>query len=252
MEHYVYIHKCPLSNNIKYVGKGRGNRAYITTPSRRHAHHRNWLESLKNKNLNPIVKILEFFKEEKEAFRYERTLIKNMRKKGINLCNITDGGEGSSGLKGKNNPMYGKTYHTHGLRKWNKEKDIKGEKNPMYGKKRKDLAKYNSSKKKGKKYETLYGEKKAKELKEMASNRLKGKKLKPFTKEHRKNISKARKGKGKPKISVLCKNTGEIGSVNYFCQYYGYNNIAMYNHLRGETKFMINPLDGSCITFVKL
>ena len=107
---YVYVHKSNVDHRIFYVGKGYGSR-YISTSDR-------------NIDWNRIVKKEGFYAEivksnisELEAFDEEVRLIKEIGRRDIGLgplVNLTDGGEGNTGLKwggrrsGKNNPMYGK------------------------------------------------------------------------------------------------------------------------------------------------
>ena len=108
---YVYIHKSNVDSRIFYVGKGHGSR-YISSIDR-------------SIDWNKIVKKEGFYSEivksnltELEAFNEEIRLIKEIGRADLGLgplVNLTDGGEGSTGLKwngrrsGKNNPMYGKS-----------------------------------------------------------------------------------------------------------------------------------------------
>lgn len=91
---YVYFH-CKPDGTPFYVGKGCGYRAYD-------------LYRYCNQHYNSIV--AKYGKEnikievqpcidEQEAFDLEILCIQSLREDGINLCNCTDGGEGSSGYK---------------------------------------------------------------------------------------------------------------------------------------------------------
>lgn len=87
---YVYIHRKKSNNEIFYVGKGKGKRAYSI-------HNRNnyW-----NKIINKhgfIVEILKDNLTEDEAFKIEIETIEQYKKQNITLCNMTSGGEGTSG-----------------------------------------------------------------------------------------------------------------------------------------------------------
>jgi hypothetical protein len=90
---YVYEHIRPDTKTVFYVGKGQGNR----------------LNSLKDRNRywNFIYakfgsfesrKLLEHDNEEL-VFLAEQERIDQLRRIGIKLCNVTKGGEGTTGLK---------------------------------------------------------------------------------------------------------------------------------------------------------
>ena len=85
---YVYLHRRATDGSVFYVGKGTGNRAYST---RRNEH---WKRvAAKYGYFVQIVqdKMLEWW-----AFEMEKDLIAKYGKN--TLCNMTDGGEGLSGL----------------------------------------------------------------------------------------------------------------------------------------------------------
>jgi len=86
---YVYIHTRATDNTIFYVGKGKSKRA--------------WVKSLRNKHWNNIVAkhgynvvIIQNELTEEQSFIIEKELIACIGRE--NLCNMTDGGEGSSGI----------------------------------------------------------------------------------------------------------------------------------------------------------
>jgi hypothetical protein len=132
-EFYVYALENPITGLPFYVGKGKGNRAYHHSVEiyRKPTHNQN------NHKLNTIRKIIEAGYEvavkfidtnltEEIAFELEMFMIDMLGRKdtktGI-LTNLTDGGEGLSGLtrdlSGENNPSYGK----------------RGELSPLFGRK---------------------------------------------------------------------------------------------------------------------
>ncbi|MCP4485734.1 MAG: hypothetical protein GY820_00115 [Gammaproteobacteria bacterium] len=124
---YVYVHKYasgPKKGQVFYVGKGSGDRWKIV--SRRSQYWNN----IKRK-YGITSEILIHFDSEVCAFSLEVAIISFIGRS--NLCNMTDGGEGTHGFvrseefkvemsnkrRGRLNPMYGRT----------------GSKNPFYGKK---------------------------------------------------------------------------------------------------------------------
>lgn len=90
---YTYAHYTP-EGRLFYIGKGS---------SVRRAHYmqgrNNYWCKVVAKYGKPVVKILAEWLTEKEAFEHEATLIKEYREQGLKLCNLTDGGEGTSGYK---------------------------------------------------------------------------------------------------------------------------------------------------------
>lgn len=94
---YVYIH-CRPDGSPFYVGKGCGSRAYNLSPEYRRAnsHHKNIVAKYGAPNIK--VEIIECSSEE-QAFQWERHLIHILRYFRLPITNLTDGGEGPSGLK---------------------------------------------------------------------------------------------------------------------------------------------------------
>jgi hypothetical protein len=88
---YVYVHRRKDNNAIFYVGKGRGRRLnqywqrnpYWTKVSTKHGF---------------LAEVISTHESELDAFAHERFLIASLRLY-CDLANITDGGEGNSGLK---------------------------------------------------------------------------------------------------------------------------------------------------------
>lgn len=90
---YVYIHKKPDGTPF-YVGKGTGNRAYQF--SKRTQWHKNIVEKYGRNNI--IIEIVNCVNES-QAFDLEKIYIKQLKRDGVCLVNLTDGGEGHSGFK---------------------------------------------------------------------------------------------------------------------------------------------------------
>lgn len=143
--YYVYFHINPLKNEIFYVGKGKGKRAF-EKGSRRGDY---WNRVVKKYGY--IIDIVEDNLTEQEAFEREMFYIKKIGRKDLGLgtlINMTDGGEGTSGCKkdneGDKNPMYNRNHS-------DKTKRLIGDKakkrlsdktsHPMYGKRFNDESK---------------------------------------------------------------------------------------------------------------
>lgn len=88
---YVYLHLRGTDNKPFYVGKGCGNRAYVKSGRSQYWNRMN------NKH-GCVVKILFANMTESDAFDIEKQIISVLRKDGYKLCNLTDGGEGTSGI----------------------------------------------------------------------------------------------------------------------------------------------------------
>ena len=106
---YVYEHWRPDRDEPFYVGKGRGGRANMM--ARRNRHHKAIQAKLHRLGLAAEVRIVAFDLSEQEAFELEKQRILMYSSNGIDLANMTTGGEGSSGHvgpRGENHHMYGK------------------------------------------------------------------------------------------------------------------------------------------------
>jgi hypothetical protein len=93
--YYVYCHRDPITKEIFYIGKGTGNRAYVFQSRGKY-----WINYVKKYGL-PIIEILYDNLSEEESFILEKQLIENLGRKDLkngSLVNLTNGGEGCSGL----------------------------------------------------------------------------------------------------------------------------------------------------------
>lgn len=93
VQFFVYVHKKPDGTPF-YVGKGLLRRAYDFAPSRRTAWHKNIVAKYGRDAI--MVEAIACLSEQ-EAFDVERRRIAEIRASGIDLVNLTDGGEGASG-----------------------------------------------------------------------------------------------------------------------------------------------------------
>lgn len=89
LDFYVYVSKKASDGSVFYVGKGRGRRAWT---QKRNTFWRN----VANKH-GVVTEIVKSDMSESDAFAYEKELIAQLGR--ANLCNFTDGGDGSSGYR---------------------------------------------------------------------------------------------------------------------------------------------------------
>jgi hypothetical protein len=95
-KYYVYCHKNPITQEIFYVGKGSGCRAYVTQSRGKY-----WKNYVSKYGI-PVVELLYENLEEEEAFTLEKQLIQALGRRDLGtgiLVNSTDGGEGCSGYR---------------------------------------------------------------------------------------------------------------------------------------------------------
>jgi hypothetical protein len=94
MKVYIYVLKHPITNEIRYVGLTRfpAKRLNNEINYPHTTHLRNWVNSLKKESLHPVMEVVEEA-EEDLACAVEKKWIADMRAKGCNLINFTDGGE---------------------------------------------------------------------------------------------------------------------------------------------------------------
>ena len=88
---YTYLH-CRPDGSPFYVGKGKGERSGQFAV--RGAHHKSIVAKYGRENIGIYVFPCE---SEEQAFQDEIQQIAQLRLEGYELCNYTDGGEGSSG-----------------------------------------------------------------------------------------------------------------------------------------------------------
>ena len=92
---YVYEHWRLDRDECFYVGKGKGNRAYNT--QNRNCHHKAIVAKLNRIGSAFEIKMVATGLQEQEAFNLERKRILFWKNVGVDLVNLTDGGEGLSG-----------------------------------------------------------------------------------------------------------------------------------------------------------
>ena len=95
---YVYEHWRLDRDECFYVGKGFGGRAYDMKRSR-NKHHQAIMLKMSRIGSSVEVRIVADGLDENRAFEIEKERIKFWRNAGIDIVNLTDGGDGTSGFK---------------------------------------------------------------------------------------------------------------------------------------------------------
>lgn len=73
--YYVYAYVDPRNDLIRYIGKGKGERALAHLIDEGDSQKTRWIKQLKELNIKPRIDILARNLSEKQSFRIERTLI---------------------------------------------------------------------------------------------------------------------------------------------------------------------------------
>ncbi len=90
--HYVYEHRTH-NGRLFYIGKGKGERAYTKNGRNQYWHN------VVNKHGGYCVRIIEDNMTHEDALELEIAAIEFAKFHGVRLVNITNGGEGTNGLK---------------------------------------------------------------------------------------------------------------------------------------------------------
>ncbi len=76
LKFYVYIYSNPQTDEIFYVGKGKGNRVFAHIEDRFESHKVNYIRDLRSKGIEPKIEILiHGLEDEKTALRVESSII---------------------------------------------------------------------------------------------------------------------------------------------------------------------------------
>jgi hypothetical protein len=166
MKYYTYAHYTADTNELFYVGKGSSDRSTKTQNRNR------WWHNKVKKHGGFTVKILAYWKTEKEALEHEKFLIDCFDSISVPLVNI---------FKSIGKETEGKKLSTQTRNKMSESR---------------------------KKYLEARTEEQIKQWSAMISSYSKGKKK---TEEHKLNLSKAKKGKQVPKQwkPIFCKTNGK-------------------------------------------
>lgn len=94
---FIYTLEHPVTQEIRYVGKTKNPKMrfhnHCNKLHNEKSHKRNWINSLKEKNLKPIMKILDEVLET-EWHYWEKFWIMQLKFWGFDLVNHTSGGDG--------------------------------------------------------------------------------------------------------------------------------------------------------------
>lgn len=190
---YVYVMFRPWNGIPCYVGKGSGRRAH--RPSRKLNPH---LASIIKKAAGPLpTVILRRFEDEQEAYDTEVALIEAIgRGKYGPLANLTDGGEGTSGVavSEEQKEIRRQRFIGNTLNKGRKQspEEIEKRRLSLLGKKRSPEDRERMSPRFFAPGNKLgLGTKRSDESRKKISDALKGK---PLSEEHKKKLSDAKKG----------------------------------------------------------
>lgn len=207
---YAYEHTRNDTGAVFYVGKGRGIRAKKTCG--RNPYWKNIVAKAGGFD----VRIIADGMDEELAFLVEESRIDQLRRIGVNLCNMTDGGEGKSGCQ-------------HSAETRQKLSDsLRGEKHPLFGVSRTELTKQKLRDANIGKKATVEARQKMSDarigkighmLGKKASNETKAKLSaihlgKPKSEDHKRKISEAHTGKTMPTVVCqYCLKKGDVGNM---------------------------------------
>lgn len=101
---YIYSLTDPITKQVRYIGKTvsplytrlSGHMCEAHRPGTSRTHKRNWLKSLANRGLMPIIEVVETIPPNGDWESAERYYIEQLRYWGYNLLNVMDGGDGAS------------------------------------------------------------------------------------------------------------------------------------------------------------
>ena len=189
--YYVYQHintdPSRGPTGCRYIGKGKQTRAWNVGPKDRNYLWRNVFE-----NNPPEVMLFAENMTEEEAFELEKEMIWRALSAGVQLCNLTEGGEGMSGWK-MPEEMKIKIGNTHRNKKKTKEHREKISKTLM-GRKNGPPSEITKQKISETKRGTVFTEEHKRRLSEAAKRRIR-KPTGPLSEEHKMKISKTLAGR---------------------------------------------------------
>jgi len=137
----IYTLQDPITYEIRYIGKSANGlqrpkaHIYHTDLKTSKTYKSNWIRSLINNGLKPVIKVVQYLNNLNELNRAEQYWIQYFKQLGCPLTNATNGGMGRCGL-----PHTEETKQK--IREGQKNKKIvRGKDHGMYGRKRTDKEK---------------------------------------------------------------------------------------------------------------
>ena len=94
---FIYVLRCPITNDIRYVGKANKPKdryiKHLDPKANEGSYKHNWVQSLLKQDLKPILEVIDEVPIEK-WHSHEKAYIKKFLDEGCKLVNCTDGGDG--------------------------------------------------------------------------------------------------------------------------------------------------------------
>ena len=94
---YIYILKCPLTQEVRYVGKTNNPKEryynHLNKAKDINTHKRNWINKLRESNLKPVFEIIDTVSRDDWHY-WEKFYIAKYIRDSCNLTNCTNGGDG--------------------------------------------------------------------------------------------------------------------------------------------------------------
>jgi len=136
----IYTLNHPVTNEIRYVGQTcqtLHNRLNRHLNCKNKSHNVNWIKSLKNNGLLPTINLIVENLNKSECDELEIYYIRILKEQGVNLTNMTLGGEGSYEYKHtestkkilseiarkRNTPDFIEILRKRGIEQWNNKTD---------------------------------------------------------------------------------------------------------------------------------
>lgn len=100
MRIYIYVLIDPITKKVRYVGKTNNlkkrYRGHLGSAQKKHSYTQRWINKLLNKGVRPIMRVVDEATDETWESR-ERHWIAALKRQGVKLTNLTEGGEGHHG-----------------------------------------------------------------------------------------------------------------------------------------------------------